>query len=242
MQAAIITGVSRGLGEAIAAELLGRDWHVLGVGRKTSARFAGDRYGFVEIDLAQIDRIDAALSAPFGEIARSQPTHVVCINNAALAQPVGVRGRLSTREIATSTVVNLAAPAAIANLVCRVFADLSQNARIINVSSGAAETVLPGSAVYCATKAGLEMLTRTLAAEQGPNGIRVITLRPGIVDTDMQAFMRSRGDDVLPTASLFRGFHERGQLVAPGVAAKKIVDRVVIAPVEQGKTYSYADL
>lgn len=242
MQAAIITGVSRGLGEAIAAELLARDWHVLGAGRKTSARLAGDRYGFVEVDLAQIDRLDAALSAPFAEIARSQPSRVVCINNAAMAQPVGVRGRLSTREIGTSTAVNLAAPAAIANLVCRVFADLSHNARIINVSSGAAETVLPGSAVYCATKAGLEMLTRTLAAEQGANGIRVITLRPGIIDTDMQAFMRSQGEDVLPTSALFRGFHERGQLVRSDVAAKKIVDRIVVGPIEQGRTYSYADL
>lgn len=242
MQAAIITGVSRGLGEALAAELLARDWHVLGVGRKSSARLGGDRYGFVEIDLATVDRIDAALTSPFAEIARSQPSRAACINNAAIVQPVGVRGRLQAREIASSIAVNLAAPAAIANLFCRVFADAPQTARIINVSSGAAETVLPGSAIYCATKAGLEMLTRTLATEQGPHGIRVIALRPGIIDTEMQAFMRGHDEDVLPIAALFKGFHERRQLVAPEVAAKKIVDKVVVAQVEQGRTYSYADL
>jgi len=242
MQAAMITGVSRGLGEALAADLLARGWNVLGVGRKSATRLSGDRYRFVELDLADVGKIDATLSAPLTDIRSSHPASAVCINNAAVAGPVGVGGRLTARDIATSFEVNLAAPAAIANLFCRVFADGAVDRRIINVSSGAAQTVLPGSAMYCAAKAGLEMLTRTLAAEQGANGVRVITLRPGILDTDMQVFMRSQAEDVLPTAGLFKGFHERGQLVAPNVAAARIVDKIVLARVEQGRTYSYAEL
>ncbi len=242
MQAAMITGVSRGLGEALAADLLARGWNVLGVGRKSATRLSGDRYRFVELDLADVGKIDATLSAPLDDIRSSHPASAVCINNAAVAGPVGVGGRLTARDIATSFEVNLAAPAAIANLFCRVFADGVEDRRIVNVSSGAAQTVLPGSAMYCAAKAGLEMLTRTLAAEQGANGVRVITLRPGILDTDMQVFMRSQAEDVLPTAGLFKGFHERGQLVAPNVAAARIVDKIVLARVEQGRTYSYAEL
>ena len=242
MRAAIITGVSRGLGEALAAELLVRGWNVLGVGRKSGAHLAGECYRFVEIDLADVGKIDATLSAPLTDIRSSHPSAVVCVNNAAVAGPVGVGGRLTACDIAASFEVNLAAPAALANLFCRVFADAVEDCRIINVSSGAAQTVLPGSAMYCAAKAGLEMLTRTLAAEQGANGVRVITLRPGILDTDMQAFMRSQAEDVLPTAGLFKGFHERHQLVAPSVAAAKIVEKIVLAKVEQGRTYSYADL
>jgi len=242
MQTAMITGVSRGLGEALAAELLTRGWNVLGIGRDSATRLGGDRYRFVQLDLADVGKIDAMLTAPLSEIRTSQPASVVCINNAAVAGPVGVGGRLTARDIADSFEVNLAAPAALSNLFCRVFADGVEDRRIINVSSGAAQTVLPGSAIYCAAKAGLEMLTRTLAAEQGANGVRVITLRPGILDTDMQVFMRSQAEDVLPTAGLFKGFHERGQLVAPSVAAARIVDKIVLARVEQGRTYSYADL
>src|SRR5947208_10040598 len=134
---------------------------------------------------------------------------------ATYAGTIVVGVSLYESDIADSYEVNLAAPAAIANVFCRVFADGTDDRRIINVSSGAAQTVLPGSAMYCAAKAGLEMLTRALAAEQGANGVRVITLRPGILDTDMQAFMRSQAEDVLPTAGLFKGFHERRQLVAP---------------------------
>ena len=242
MQAAIITGVSRGLGEAIAADLLSRGWYVLGVGRKSSGRLSGERYRFVEIDLAGAAGIDTALCDRFSEIERSHPSSVVCINNAAVAGPIGVAGRLKASDIAASVAINLAAPCALANLFCRVFVDRNQDRRIINVSSGAAQTALPGSAIYCAAKSGLEMLTRVLAEEQGRNGVRVIALRPGILDTDMQAFMRAQTEDVLPTADLFKGFHERGQLVAPATAAAKIITNIVLARIEQGRTYSYADL
>jgi benzil reductase ((S)-benzoin forming) len=242
MQAAIITGVSRGLGEAIAVQLLAHDWTVVGVGRKSGPRLHGDRYRFVNLDLADVGAIEAKLAPPLADLARARPASVVCINNAAVAGPVGIAGRLPHAEIATSLTANVIAPVVIANLFCRIFTDGESDRRIVNVSSGAAQTPLPGSAVYCTAKAGLEMLTRTLAAEQGPDGIRIISLRPGIIDTDMQVFMRSHSDDVLPTAAMFKGFHAQRQLVAPDVAAAKIVEKVVVARVEQGRTYSYAEL
>jgi benzil reductase ((S)-benzoin forming) len=96
--------------------------------------------------------------------------------------------------------------------------------------------------MYCVAKAGLEMLSRSLAAEQGDDGIRVVSLRPGIIDTDMQLFQRSQPEDVLPTVGMFKDFYASGRLVAPDVAAAKIVDKVIVGPVEQGRQYSYADL
>ena len=242
MKAAIITGVSRGLGEAIAAQLLSRGWTVIGVGRKNGARLRGERYRFVLLDLAEVGSIEATLSKPLQQIARLHPLAVVCVNNAAVAGPIGVGGHIPTGEIAASLAVNLAAPAAIANVFCRVFTDATQDRRIVNVSSGAAQTPLVGSAAYCAAKAGLEMLTRTLAAEQGPSGIRVVALRPGIIDTEMQAFMRSHSEEVLPTVGMFKEFHANRQLVAPDTAAAKIIEKVVLAPIEQGATYKYSEL
>ena len=236
MQLAIVTGVSRGLGESIAAALLSRGFHVLGVGRKSAARLTGEGYRFVALDLGELSAIDATLAAPFEAYARLQPTAACLVNNA------GVAGRLATDEIAHSLAVNLAAPAALANLFCRAFAGVRGDRRIVNVSSGAAQSALPGSAIYCVAKAGLEMLSRSLAAEQGDSGIRVVSLRPGIVDTDMQLFQRSQPEDVLPTVGMFKDFYTSGRLVAPDVAAAKIVDKVIIGPVEQGRQYSYAEL
>ena len=242
MHAAIITGVSRGLGEALAAQLLTRGWTVIGVGRQSAARLRGERYRFVNADLVDVDVIEGKLSPPLTELATSSPSTVVCVNNAAVAGPIGIGGRIPHREIAASFAVNLVAPAAIANVFCRIFTDARQDRRIVNISSGAAQTPLPGSALYCAAKSGLEMMTRTLATEQGDDGIRIIALRPGIIDTDMQTMMRSHSEDVLPTASMFREFHAQRQLVAPDVAAEKIVEKILLARVEQGATYKYSEL
>jgi len=242
MNAAIITGVSRGLGEALAARLLALHWTVVGIGRKSAARLGGERYRFVTADLADVDAIERTLSGPMREIAQAGPHAVACINNAAVAGPVGIGGRLPQDQIAASFAVNLAAPAAIANLFCRIFAEVPLDRRIVNISSGAAHTPLPGIAPYCAAKAGLEMLTRTLAAEQGPNGVRVVSLRPGIIDTGMQTLMRSHSEDVLPTAAMFKEFHAQRQLVAPDVVAAKIVEKMLLAPLEQGATYKYPEL
>lgn len=138
--------------------------------------------------------------------------------------------------------MNLAAVVALTNLFCRVFADPALPRRVINVSSGAAQNPLSGEGVYCAAKAGMEMLTRVLAAERNEGSFRSIAVRPGVIDTDMQAFVRSQPPDLLPEVELFKGFHRDGRLVAPGVVAAKIVDRLIVGEVEQGRTYSYAEL
>jgi len=207
MRAAIITGVSRGLGEALAHALLARGYFVMGIGRAGGARLAGPNYRFVHVELAQATRIDDVLAAPFADLAAQRPDYVCLINNAAVGTPLGIHGRMASGDIAASLAVNLAAPAALCNLFCRVFADDSVERRIINVSSGAASNAMPAMSGYCVAKAGLEMLTRVLAA-----------------------------------VALFEGFHKGGQLVPPDTTASVIVEKLVVAPVEHGRTYTYQEL
>lgn len=242
MHAAIVTGVSRGLGESIAANLLGRGHFVLGVGRRTSPRLAGERYRFAPFDLADAERAGEALTASFRALAQAQPESVCLINNAATAGPVGVLGKLDAETSAAALAANLMAPVALVNLFCAVFSDEKLQRRVINVSSGAAQRALAGESLYCVAKAGLEMLTRALAAEQTAPGFRAISVRPGIIDTEMQLFARSQSPDVLPCVDMFREFHSQGQLVPPDVVASKIVDKLVLGEVEHGRTYSYQEL
>ena len=242
MHAAIVTGVSRGLGESIAANLLGRDWLVLGVGRKSSSRLDGERYRFARCDLADPASIGSALAGPFQALAKAKPESVCLINNAATAGPVGVLGRLDAASSAAALAANLVAPIALVNLFCSVFADDKPPRRVINVSSGAAQNALPGESLYCVAKAGLEMLTRALASEQTGPGFRAISIRPGIIDTEMQVFARSQSPDVLPCVEMFREFHSQGRLVPPDVTAAKIVDKLVLGTIEHGRTYSYQEL
>src|ERR1044071_4412396 len=98
MHVAIVTGVSRGLGEALAHVLLAKGFTVIGVGRSTSTTAGGARYRFVRCDLTQVDRITAIVEPVFDEAARWQPSAVTLINNAAVAWPVELIGRLDMKE------------------------------------------------------------------------------------------------------------------------------------------------
>jgi hypothetical protein len=67
-------------------------------------------------------------------------------------------------------------------------------------------------------------------------------VRPGVIDTGMQELMRSQPKEVLPGVALFEGFHRGGQLVPPDTTARVIVEKVVVGPVENGRTYTYQEL
>src|SRR5256885_14025083 len=100
MHTAIVTGVSRGLGAALAAALLERDFVVLGVGRGSHPRLTGQRYRFVRFDLADAARVDETLAPELSALASAKPTSVCLLNNAATAGPGGELGRLAAGEVA----------------------------------------------------------------------------------------------------------------------------------------------
>jgi benzil reductase ((S)-benzoin forming) len=239
---AVITGVSKGLGEAIAANLLARGFDVIGLGRSAATRLKSDAFRPVVADLADLRALPAIVDSVFDELATRRLASIAVVNNAAVAGPTGTFGQLEADEIAVSLAVNLAAPMIVANAFVRAFRRVAADRRLVNVSSGAAAHPIPGGGVYNVAKAGLEMLTSVIAAEQPASGLRAITIRPGIIDTPMQAYMRSQPAERLPSLGMFQAFHENRQLVPPDVAAARIVDRLVVGPIENGRTYSYAEL
>jgi benzil reductase ((S)-benzoin forming) len=235
---AVVTGVSSGLGEAIAANLLARGFEVVGVGR--AARLTSPSFRLVVADLADLEHLPAKLDDSFGELATRRVSSIAVINNAATAEPAGTVGDLDAGAVAAALAVNLVAPVMVANAFVRAFRTVDIDRRLLNVSSGAAVRPIPGSGTYNVAKAGLEMLTSVIASER--SGVTAITIRPGIIDTPMQAFLRVQSEERLPAVGMFRGFHESRRLVPPEVTAAKIVERLVIGPIENGRTYLYDEL
>ena len=135
MRAAIVTGVSRGLGEALVAELLSKGWHVVGLARTPPERAAHAAYRFVRCDLGETATLADVARPAFEAIAAGRPVEVCLINNAATIAGVGVLGALTPADIATSLAVNLVAPAVLSNLFCAVFDD--------DASSGGSSTSRP---------------------------------------------------------------------------------------------------
>jgi NAD(P)-dependent dehydrogenase (short-subunit alcohol dehydrogenase family) len=241
-RAAIVTGVSKGLGESLAANLLERGFTVVGIGRSAAKRLASPAFRLVTADLADTAALPAVVDPLFAALAARRYASMVLINNAAAVGPTGTVGDLPADETASSLAVNLVAPTIVANAFVRAFRDADGDRRVINVSSGAAAGPIAGGGIYSIAKAGIEMLTMAIAAEQPPGGVVAITVRPGIIDTPMQAQMRSQPAAKLPSVAMFQQFHESGQLVPPDVTAAKIVDRLVLGPADAGRVYRYQEL
>ncbi|NJD24731.1 MAG: SDR family oxidoreductase [Betaproteobacteria bacterium] len=222
---AIVTGHSRGLGAAIAEALLGREIPVLGLARAgnpgLAARFP-DTLAEVAIDLADNAALERWLAE--GElaafIAGSGPA--LLVNNAGALAPMGLTGTLAPAAIAHSVTLNVAAPLILANAFAATRSDSAER-RILHISSGAARTPYPGWNIYCATKAALDHHARAVAAEAIP-GLRIASVAPGVVDTDMQAEIRATDNSRFPLRDRFVAMQAQGYLTPPEAAARTLVD------------------
>jgi NAD(P)-dependent dehydrogenase (short-subunit alcohol dehydrogenase family) len=97
--------------------------------------------------------------------------------------------------------------------------------KVVLVSSGLGRRAMAGSASYCAAKAGMDHLARAVALEEAgqPNGARIVSLAPGIIDTDMQVTLRTADPARFPERDRFLGFKTAGQLDSPAAAAAKLL-------------------
>lgn len=183
----IVTGASRGIGRAAAQGFAALGANVVIASRKADACAAvahdiNERGGSAVAvathmgDLDAISHLIAATVEAFGGVD-------VVVNNAAnaLTEPIG---GITPAAFAKSIDVNLRGP-----LFCvqeaLPYLEASDHAAVINLVSVGIYTSGQGMALYLAGKSALEMLTRTMAAELAPRGIRVNALCPGVVDTDM---------------------------------------------------------
>lgn len=224
MTAAIVSGHSRGLGAALAAELLQRGVSVLGLARAGNAALAAQfpaRFEQVALDLADCAALAQWLDGP--ALARFAGGHarVLLANVAGSLQPVGPVEGLDTRRIAAAVALNVAAPLMLTSAL--VAATPASERRVVHVSSGAARKPYVGWSVYCATKAALDHHARALALE-GRADLRVCSLAPGVLDTAMQAEVRASSAEDFPMRERFVELQRSGSLVDPAVAAKQLVD------------------
>lgn len=221
---AILTGHTRGLGAAIAADLLGRGIAVLGLARarnaELDARFPG------ELQQVALDLSDTAALANWlagDALARflAGARKVLLINNAGMLQPVGTLAAHEPAAIARAVALNVAAPMMLS--AATITASDAADKRILHVSSGAGRNPVPGWSVYGATKAALDMHARAAALDGAP-GLRICALAPGVVDTEMQAEIRAATLDQFPLREKFDALKRERQLSAPEDCARRLID------------------
>ena len=194
-QVVIVTGASRGIGAGAARTLGAAGAGVMLAARNgeraeavaAEIRAAGGRAEAVACDIADYGAVDAMVAATRAQLG---PIDAL-VNNAGVIEPIGAPGTGDPAAWARSIEINLVGAY---NCIHAVLGQMRARGRgtILNLSSGAAHRPLEGWSAYCAGKAGLAMLTASLALEAG-EGIVVLGLSPGTIDTDMQVQIRASG-------------------------------------------------
>lgn len=224
---ALVTGAGRGIGRAIAVELAGAGVSV-GLLSRTERELeetrelaeAAGASGFVApADLADGASLDAAIESvrdAFGPID-------LLVNNGAVVGPLGPTVAIDVAQYAFAMQVNVVAPVRATLAVLPMMLERGFG-RILNVSTGAVARASSGDPYNCyiASKAALEAHTLGLASELEGSGVTANLLRPGIVDTSMQSYIRNQDPSLVGEAFIGRFVErfEQGQLLTPDVPAR----------------------
>ncbi len=176
----LITGANRGIGRGLAEALLKRGWQVVGCSR-TDCNLQDEHYRHFHADVAD----EPAVTAMFNQIRRECESLTALVNCAGIARmnPALLTPGKSAEAIVDTNFIGTF-------LCCREAAKLMMRqtyGRIVNLSSVAVPLALAGEALYGASKAAVEHLTRVLARELGGYGITVNAIGPNPIKTDMIA-------------------------------------------------------
>lgn len=237
----VITGHSRGLGAALAENFLRRGFAVLGLARSENpeleARVAAlpelpGKFSQVAIDLADTAGLLAWLNGPTLRDFLAPAQAVYLINNAGLLQPVGPLGSQDSTALARNVAVNVTAPMLLANALV-ASAPAGVDCRILHISSGVGRRPCAGWSVYAATKAALDHHARSAALDQLTT-LRIASIAPGVVDTDMQAEIRASDPAHFPLLPQFHALKRDGLLSSPADCADKLARYLTSAEFSSG--------
>jgi NAD(P)-dependent dehydrogenase (short-subunit alcohol dehydrogenase family) len=221
---AVVTGHSRGLGAAIADDLLHRGIPVLGVSRSRRTKSV-DGLEQAEVDLADEVQLHAWLGTDALTRFAGTADRTILVNNAGLLQPIGRLEQQDPAAVTRAVAVNVGAVLALSAAFARATGTAADR-RILHVSSGAARNAYAGWSVYCATKAALDHHARAVVLDRSPR-LRIASVAPGVIDTDMQAEIRETPQDNFPDRERFVAMKEEGSLRTPADAAKSLVDHLL---------------
>ncbi len=220
MKIFIITGASRGIGNALATILEAEGHKVLRIARSNPGEFSN----LMTLDITAPD----APSQIMGWLKPLLPiaSEITLINNAGVIEPIEQVGALDPQLIDKAIAINITAPIKLSNAFVEATQALPITKRIVNISSGAGRHVYEGWSIYCTTKAAIDHFSRALYLEQQAHTfpIAVTALAPGVIDTDMQTQIRQSEASSFPNVARFIEMKERGTLLSPHQCATKIIN------------------
>lgn len=231
----IITGGTKGLGLGLANEYHKNGYRVISIARsKKEKLYSEEQY---QCDLSKIETIEDTINEIFSHLDENNTKIITLINNAGDIGIVNTIENLTPKEISYTLQVNLTAPLILSSLFIKQTKGWDCKKKILNISSGAAINPYESWSMYCASKAGLDMITKVISKEQKnvKNGVKVVSIYPGIVDTDMQTKTRNTPPENFKSVQRFIDFYEHGELTTPKQVAEKIYHLDVTKKLKNGR-------
>lgn len=212
-----ITGVSKGLGEALAKLYLNKGFDVCGIGRKSNIKHR--KFSFMYCDLSHHDEVENLM------LDFKSNTEILLINNAGI---IGEIKRISDQEKDFSQElfqINTIAPIQLIRKFSLVSAEYKCKLTVLNISSGAGRRAIPSWANYCASKAALDLFSECYQIEEYEknSGNKIFSLAPGVIDTEMQEVIRSSKAENFSSRDNFVQLKNENNLKSPNEVAELIV-------------------
>jgi benzil reductase ((S)-benzoin forming) len=239
----IITGTSKGLGEAIAKKLVSPENRLACISRTKNldlidlAEHKNCVLDYFEFDLTKTDEIRSLISEIVEKIDKDQLEKITLINNAGTVEPIKPMGKSDDLDIQKNITLNLISPAIMINNFVKYTKNIPVKKDIINISSGAAKRAVYGWAPYCSSKAGINLLTETAALELENSEYSVYSFSPGVVDTSMQKRIISSSEEDFVELNRFIGLKKEGKLLKPSFVAEKLIELLENDELKNGGGY-----
>lgn len=196
----VITGASRGLGLGVA-EAMARRGARLGLCARTKPEL--DVEG-AEVHSASVDVRDGAAVQRFGdEVVEKFGPVSLWINNAGVLDPIAFVRDLSADALRAHLDVNVVGVLHGTQTYIRLLRASGGGGVLVNISSGAARRGYAGWGAYCSGKAAVDRLTECVQLEEEALGLRAHSVAPGVIDTAMQALIRSKTPEEFPAVQRF---------------------------------------
>lgn len=219
----IVTGASRGIGEAIVRKLIVAGNTIFAVSRTLNedlidlASSLNVPLYYTETDLSQREEAEKFINGVFDKLNLSSYDRIALVNNAGMLDPVGPLKSTDFEKAEKHLHLNLLAPMILSSVFIARTENISLPKVILNISSGAAFYPYSGWSVYCSSKAGLDMLSKVAGLEQTDeaNPVTIFALAPGIIETGMQESIRETDVALFPDRDKFISLHEEGKLAKP---------------------------
>ncbi|MFD0952773.1 (S)-benzoin forming benzil reductase [Virgibacillus natechei] len=247
MKYAVVTGVSKGLGESIATLFLESGIHVVGISRSTNDQLPklalenNMMYHHYACDLGDTLALERTCDDLCEEIFTEDLTALYLVNNAAVLDPIDQAMHIKREELEYHIQVNTIAPMLLMNLFLKKANESNVPFAGASITSGAAESPMNGWSAYCSSKASINMYTQTVALEQENTESNVIAFNPGIMDTAMQERIRETSKEKFTEVEKFKAYKKNNILKDTDAVGGVLVDILTDDEIENGKIYNVKD-